>query len=96
MAEQSSCKWYDPSCTFQWLSDEFKAFWIYIYDSFMGGLAAVVESIPVPDFLANAQIVHLPNSVSWFLDAFNIGTGLFIVVGAYTARFILRRIPFIG
>lgn len=96
MSEKNSCDWYDPSCGLQWLSDEFKAFWLYVYDSLMGGLATLIESIPVPDFLSNIQTVSLPASVSWFLDPFQIGFGLIAIVGAYTARFILRRIPFIG
>jgi len=96
MSEKNSCEWYDPSCALQWLSDEFKAFWLYLYDSLITGLAVVVEAIPVPDFLSNIQSVSLPSGVAWFIEPFNIGYGLIAIVGAYTARFILRRIPFIG
>ena len=96
MSEPNTCKFYDPSCALKWLSDEFKAFWLYIYDSFLSGLAVVVEAITVPDFLLNVQTVIIPSSVSWFLQPFNITFGLTAIVVAYTARFVLRRIPFIG
>ena len=96
MSNENSCSWYDIPCQCRWLSAELKSFWIYVYDSLMDGLAAMVETIPVPDLLSNLQTVHLPASVSWFLEPFNLPSGLLIIVGAYTARFVLRRIPFIG
>lgn len=38
----------------------------------------------------------LPPSVWYFADAINIAGGATIILGAYIARFIVRRIPFIG
>lgn len=35
-------------------------------------------------------------SVWYFLDIANIGSGISLLFGAYTVRFIVRRIPFIG
>lgn len=96
MAEQAACKWYEPSCIAQWFIDEVKSLWIFIYDAFMSGLASLIEAIGVPDFLMNLHTVNLPPGVSWFLAPLNLLTGIGIIVGAYIARFILRRIPFIG
>ena len=93
---ENSCKWYDPSCTLQWLQDELKAFFLWVFDSLMSGFARVIELIPVPDFLANMQSVAMTPAVSWFLQPFELQYGLIAIGGAYIARFILRRIPFIG
>lgn len=91
-----SCSWYEPACAFGWIKDELKAFFIFVYDSILGGLAALVELIPVPDFLANIQPLVLSGSLSWFLNPFEIKYGLTAITSAYVARFILRRIPGIG
>lgn len=93
---ENSCEWYDPSCWLKWLSDELKALWLWLYDGLLSGLAKLVEILPVPDFLSNAQVVSISSTVSWFVEPFNFKYGLSIIVGAYIARFILRRIPFIG
>lgn len=92
----NSCKWYDPSCWLQWLADEFKAFFLWVYDSLMGGFAKLIELIPVPDFLENLHSTVMTPTVSWFLEPFELPYGLAAIVTAYIARFILRRIPLIG
>lgn len=92
----NECSWYDPSCALQWLADEFKAFFIWAYDGILSGLAALFELIPVPDFLMNVPSYQIPASIAWALSAFNVPFGIGLVVSAYTARFILRRIPAIG
>jgi hypothetical protein len=93
---ENQCNWYDPSCSLQWLQDEFKAFFLWILDGLYSGLAKVIELLPVPDFLQSVQHVQIANSVAWFLQPFEITYGLGVIVSAYVARFILRRIPFIG
>ena len=93
---KNECSWYDPSCALKWLSDELKAIWLYIYDALLSGLAALFESIPVPDFLANIQSYTLPPAVAWAAESFNLEYGLGVIVAAYVARFIVRRIPIIG
>ena len=93
---ENNCSWYDPSCALAWLRDELQAFGLWIWDSVLSGLASVVESIPVPDFLQNVEIHTLPPAVSWAASAFQLDLGLAIIVSAYTARFILRRIPGVG
>jgi hypothetical protein len=51
--------------------------------------------IPVPDFLTSASI-QLPPSVAFFADVLMFPEGFQMIATAYTARFILRRIPGIG
>ncbi len=93
---QNECSWYDPSCALTWLSDELKAIFLWLYDAMLSGFAAVIEAIPVPDFLANIHSFTLPPMLSWAVSSFNLPFGIGVIVTAYTARFILRRIPFIG
>jgi hypothetical protein len=91
-----SCEWYDIACGLKWLGDELDAWFLRLYDGFMSGLASIIEAIPVPDFLANMQTFSMPSGVAYFASAFEIPWGIAIIVTAYTARFILRRIPIIG
>ncbi len=96
MSTENECSWYDPSCAFKWFADELRFFAVWVYDGFMSGLSAIISAIPVPDFLANLQSFTLPPAVAWAAEAFNIPYGLAVIVSAYTARFILRRIPAVG
>ena len=93
---ENECIWYDPSCSLKWLADELKALWLWVYDALLSGFASIIEAIPVPDFLLNMQSLTLPASVAWVASSMNLTYGLTVIIGAYTARFILRRIPFIG
>jgi hypothetical protein len=64
------------------------------FDVVVMGVIGLFASIPVPDFLAND--LTIPAGVSFFADAAQLPEGIAIVFGAYTARFLLRRIPVIG
>ncbi|AVK16916.1 DUF2523 family protein [Pseudomonas aeruginosa] len=54
--------------------------------------------LPVPEFFTQAgnAFQAIPPSVVYFANAFQIGPGVTMVLGAYLLRFILRRIPIIG
>jgi hypothetical protein len=43
-----------------------------------------------------AALSGIPSGVWWFLDVFNFGAGLPLIVSAYMTRFVIRRIPLIG
>lgn len=62
------------------------------------GLLTVIDAIPVPDWVwgAGAAFAALPNSVAYFSGALHLAEGITIVLGAYTIRFLIRRIPIIG
>ena len=64
----------------------------------LDGLAAVIEAIPVPGFMANLgnYLGGLDSGVAWFAQTLQLGTGLTFVLGAYVLRFLIRRIPIIG
>lgn len=44
----------------------------------------------------NGTLASIGASTWYFLDAFQVPTGLSLVVSAYATRFIIRRIPIIG
>lgn len=69
-----------------------------ILELILYGLASLIEAIPVPDFIQNipALFSQIGAYVWYFLDPFQIGTGLSIILSAYVLRFLIRRIPFIG
>jgi hypothetical protein len=62
------------------------------------GLAAVINWIPAPAFFADVAgwIGNTPPLAAWLLSALQIGSGATILVTAFTLRFLIRRIPFIG
>ena len=62
------------------------------------GLGLVLAAIPVPDWLANAGNVvgAMPPGVAYLGGAFKIPEGIVMIIGAYTLRFVIRRLPFVG
>lgn len=90
---------------FQWLNDAFDAFVQFLMDlpawafSKIGeGIVSFFEAMPVPDFFTSAATAFdgIPPGVVFFAQAFHIGPGVTMVLGAYLLRFIVRRIPLIG
>lgn len=81
----------------QWLLDALlwipKKLWAELLD----GFASAVESIPVPDFMANASSFFqgIPPGIVFFLDFFAVGEGLAMVISALVLRFVLRALPFV-
>jgi hypothetical protein len=91
-----TCAFYDVPCGANWLVKQLEAFGSWLYQLFLESAAGLIDSIPVPDFLQNIQTVNMPSGVSFFVSPFQLEYGIGIIVGAYIARFIVRRIPFIG
>ena len=71
-----------------------KKIWEWVLDQ----VASAIEAIPVPDFFNDAKsaLSKIPPEVGYFVEPLNLGTGVTIIVGAYLARFLIRRIPIIG
>ena len=66
-----------------------------IFSAFVDALVYLFESIPAPDFVQNVDLSGF-SSISFFIDKLHIDVGLAMILSALLARFILRRIPFIG
>lgn len=93
---ENQCAWYDPSCGLAWIGNEIKQIFLWVYDAILSSFAKILEMLPVPAFLQNMQPFTIPSTVAWAAEALNLQFGLTVIVAAYTARFILRRIPVIG
>lgn len=91
-----TCDLLDVGCWLEWSFDELKQFFLSIYGWFLDGLLALINLIPVPDFLENSGTYTIPSNFSYYLDLLEFETGISLVISAYIARFVLRRIPFIG
>lgn len=81
-----------------WVVTFFKWIFEWCFQQLMEALAAVLNAIPVPDWLSGASAVvgSIPSGVAFFLGAAQVPSGLAIILGAYVIRFLIRRIPFIG
>jgi len=81
-----------------WLKDLLLWLPLKLTELLLDGLALLVESIPVPTWLQGAGgfLSAIDPTVAFFLEAFQFGQGLTIVIAAYIIRFLIRRIPVIG
>ena len=82
----------------QWLWQVISNFPLHCLSLLLQGLAAFISWIPAPAFFSNAGqwIGDMPPLVSFLLSSLQIGALATILVSAYTLRFIIRRIPFLG
>lgn len=82
----------------EWLLDVI--LWVpkKVFELLLDALAAIIEAIPVPDWLSGAGglFSSIPASVMYFAEPMHLGTGVGIITSAYVIRFFIRRIPVIG
>lgn len=81
-----------------WIVEQLEGVARLVWDGLLSSIAALLEAVPWPEWLqaAPALVGAIPQSVVWFLDPFEVGYGLEVVLAAYVVRFILRRIPLVG
>ena len=65
-----------------------------MFDSVVLGVVGFIAQIPVPAVME--QQIVFPAVIGFWADAFQFPEGFAIIMGAYTARFLVRRIPVIG
>lgn len=82
----------------QWIKDFFIWLAQTIWAQILEALAAVINAIPVPDFVYEAQgaFASLSGNVLFFANKFALGEGIVMILAAYGIRFLIRRIPIIG
>jgi hypothetical protein len=82
----------------QWLWSMFTAVPLHVLSLLLQGLAAFIAWIPAPAFFSNAGqwIGNVPPLAAFLLSTTQVGALITILVSAYTLRFIIRRIPFLG
>ena len=83
-----------------WTFAEIYEFWIdgwfWLFEQFLTPFVVVLENIPAPAFANNMGSLTLPSGVAWFASALELPTGASIMASAWTLRFVIRRLPFIG
>lgn len=69
-----------------------------VWAELLDALASGVEAIPVPDAVAvwNAEAANAFAGAGYVVNLCALDVGLTLIGSALLARFILRRIPFIG
>lgn len=82
----------------QWLKDLLLWLPLKLWEMLLDGLAAVLEAVPVPDFIAAAQgyMSGVGGNVLFVLNLFAVPQGMTMIMSALVLRFVIRRIPFIG
>ena len=82
----------------QWLWQQMTNQPLNIFQGLLHALAGIINAIPVPSFFAQASgaFAGMSSGVIYFTTPFELGYGLGVVLSAYTLRWVLRRIPFIG
>ena len=82
----------------QWLIGWIEFAFEWVWNELLGAFIAVLNAIPVPQWLADAPsvIASIPSGAAFFMQSLQVPSGLAIIIGAYVIRFIIRRIPLIG
>jgi hypothetical protein len=81
-----------------WLWNVISSLPLHCLSLLLQGLAAFINWLPAPGFFANAGgwIGNVPPLAAFLLSSLQIGSLVTILVSAYTLRFVIRRIPFLG
>lgn len=80
----------------EFIINEIKLIFIWIMEQVLSAFVALLNAIPVPGFLENISSFQLPQGVLYYTTLFQLTAGITIIVSAYTLRFIIRRLPFVG
>lgn len=69
-----------------------------LWAELLEALQALIHSLPVPDFVADASgyFSAISGNILFFAQKLAVGEGITMILGALVLRFILRRIPLIG
>lgn len=70
----------------------------WIFSEILDGLATLIESISVPDWLLawDSTILAITSDIWWFCELFAVQEGFAIWVSALSIRFLIRRLPVVG
>lgn len=82
----------------EWLLDALIWVLTKAWELLLEGLAALLEAIPVPSFMQQADSFWggIPGSIVYFFQFFAVAEGMAMITTALALRFLLRRIPLIG
>lgn len=71
---------------------------LYTYQLLCESLVDIFAAIPVPGFFSDATNLFssINSGVLYYVAPLQLDYGIGILLSAYTLRFLIRRIPFIG
>jgi len=88
-----------------WVTD-FLQWWVdvllwmprQIFKLVLEALALVINSIPVPEFMANLgpNVSAALAAIGWWAELAQIPEGITLILSAYVLRFLVRRLPVVG
>jgi len=88
---------------FPWAIDFVKAFPIVVAGDMLAALAEGLNALLaltccsfIATFLDFSLVASHSDSIMFFLSSFRVGYGLGIIICAYSIRFVIRRLPFVG
>jgi hypothetical protein len=79
-----------------WLPEAVLQSFLYVYQFMLIGLANFINFIPLPNIPLGDGVINVGGTLSSILAMFNFDLGVVLIMNAYFARFLIRRIPFIG
>lgn len=83
-----------------WLVDQFQGVFWWAFHAIADVALLLLYLIPVPGWMHADNLIalfqNIPPSVWWGLEALQVQTGAAMVLTAYTVRFLIRRVPFLG
>lgn len=91
----NECSALDFSCHFGNLMQMIQGFFLWIWESILSALVAVLSAIPVPSWMTSGTF-SLPDGVLWFAQALELDYAAGVMATAWTLRFFIRRLPIIG
>lgn len=101
-AIRNECSWYNLPCNMNsligWMRGAMLSVPRILFASLMGALGDRLQDIPVPDAIAaiGPSFAAVGGSIGWLSYVFALKIGVLYLFGALLARFLLRRIPFVG
>ena len=101
-AVSMSCDWYDLPCNLSafstWILQILLWIPLKVMSLLLDGLATVIEAIPSLSFGTtwSSNVGTAFANAGYLADVFALQQGIIMMCTALLARFILRRIPFIG
>lgn len=92
----TECNITDIGCLTDSWYQGLKDFALDTYQFIVMSFADLIDLIPIPDFFDDMQTYTVPANLAFFVEPFQLEYGIGIVVSAYIARFIVRRLPVVG
>lgn len=81
-----------------WLWGMVKDAALWAFGGIMDAIGELLHKVPVPAWASDlgSNWANLSGQVGYWLEPFQVGTGVTIILSAYGIRFLIRRLPIVG